>query len=84
MSRRTNKMRIETGYFKAEVNSVEDLKKITARTCISDRLAKQYGFKPSDCELCDGVLFIYNQKPNCVLAIDFFEHSERKFYDFNI
>lgn len=77
-------MIIETSTLKAEVKNIEELKRKTKRTPVSDRLAKGFGFKASDCAIWNGALFIYNQANNCVLVIDYFSKGERKFYDFNL
>lgn len=77
-------MTIETSTFKATVNSIEELKGITARTQVSDNLAKKFGFDPSNCEICNGALFVYGLTKNSVLVLDFFNYGERKFYDFNV
>lgn len=77
-------MTIETSVFKATVNSIEELKGITKRTPVSDKLAKKFSFDPNNCEICNGALFVYGLTKNSVLVLDFFEYGERKFYDFNI
>lgn len=76
-------MKIETRTLSVEVNSISELKEHTARTKVSDELAKRFGFKKSDCELWNGNLFVYNQAFNVVLVYDFIT-KERKMYDFNL
>jgi hypothetical protein len=74
---------IETSNIKVTVDSIEELKQNTMATPVSNILAKRFGFKPEDCEIWNGNLFVYNQAKNIVLVYDFFT-KERKMYDFNI
>jgi hypothetical protein len=74
-------MRITTHTLDVEVSSIEELRKNTAPTPISDIQAKKYGFDPKDCEMWNGNLFVYLN--NIVLVYDYFT-KERKMYDFNI
>ena len=74
-------MIIETSTLKYEATSIEDLKKNTNRTPISDQLAKRYKLKPSDCAMWNGNLFVYNQKKDTVWVIDYFT-KERVEYTF--
>lgn len=73
-------MIIETSTLKANVNSIAELKEQTARTSVSDILAKKFGHDPKDCEMWNGNLFVYCGD-YVVLVYDYFT-KERKMYDF--
>ena len=74
-------MRIITHTLDVEVASIEELREHTARTPVSDLLAKEFSHNPQFCEIWNGNLFVYFK--NQVLVYDFFT-KERKMYDFNI
>lgn len=64
-------MMINTDTIEYEVKDIEDLKNCTARTRLSDEIAKNEGYPKEKCAIWNGCLFYY-KTDNTVIVKDYY------------